>query len=154
MGSRDTYSYPPPTAPTSSSPPPPTPGFRDQTGRKVAAPFPVPPLGPRWLRIWFSAGGRTGERSKGQRPDTLGGPEPGRVLSQTRKFRGTTVSAPGSQARDPPGRDLILNWLRQHRAIAQAGRSFSRSGLSVSLSLCLLRVCLWVCPSLSLLLPP
>ena len=56
-----------------SRPPAPSPGFRGQIGHKVVAPFPAPPLGPRWLCLWLSAGGRTGECSKGQRPDAHGG---------------------------------------------------------------------------------
>lgn len=57
---------PPPHFPAVLHPPT---GFQDQIGLKVAAPLPAPPLGPRWLSGWFSAGGRTRKCSEGQGPD-------------------------------------------------------------------------------------
>lgn len=62
-----------------SRPAAPSPGFWGQMGLKVAAPFPAPPLGPQWLCLWLSAGGRTGACSKGQRPDAHWGGWGGRA---------------------------------------------------------------------------
>lgn len=126
--------------PKSSNRPPPTLGFRDQTGCKLAAPFPAPPLRPRWLCVWFSAGGRTGERSRARDQTPVGGPEADPGFEPDPEIWGAALASPGSQARDPPGRDL--NWSGQHRVIAQ-----KEGGLSLGLFLCPL--CLPDCLSLS-----
>ena len=98
----------------------------------VAAPFPAPPLGPRWLCLWLSAGGRTGECSKGQRPDAhwgWGRRSQTPILSQTRKFRGVLCLPPRkSGQRFPPGKDLTLNWWGAAQGDRSGGgRFFSRS---------------------------
>lgn len=69
-----------------------------------------------------------------QGPDTrrpLTGLSQTQLLSQTGKFRGAAVAAPKSQAGDPPGRDMTLNWSGQRRVMAQ-----EEGSLSLGLFLC------------------